>query len=143
MIGLKRAKQQAGKALLLLFIFLIFPLIQLLRIGANNDYIIIFVGSLISIVGLGGYARANLTSEVKIKSYRGMFLTMGALLPWLFACYLVLIKGFWSFVELRNGFSLSIILWAVLYIFLGYKIVKNVYEVTEFVKGVPKPAPNN
>lgn len=59
---------------------------------------------------------------------------------WAFGSYMVFYKGFWGLVELKNGFSIWVVVGSIFFILVGYSIVKNFYKITEIDRAFMKMA---
>jgi len=121
-----------GKILAASFPVFLYAIIQLTRLGNTNDYLILLPGSILSVVGAIAYEVAILIyGAKKKKSYLAMLLILIGFTPYLFGCYLVFIRGFWSIKTIINNFSFLLIIETLLSVFLGYIIVKNIYEISQ------------
>jgi hypothetical protein len=101
------------------------------------------VGSVLSVVGLLAYIFASYThGATGKKSYLGMLMALSGFMPFLFGCYLIAYQGFWGYKELSHGFSVWLIIKAVVAILLGYKIVYELDKLTQLAKSV-KPDTDN
>jgi len=128
-----------GRILIVLFPISIYSIVQLVRFGNQGDYLLLFVGSILSFIATMGYIIAELKYGVKKqKSFIAMLLAFGGFIPYLFGCYLVFIDGFWSLKELVNGFSIFITIKAILFLLLGYVIVSKFYQITKLCQDVSK-----
>lgn len=117
---------------------LLYSIIQLIRVsGGNNHYLFMIIGSFVAVVGAFIYVMASYThSATGKRSILGMFSAFAGFLPYLFGCYLVFYQGFWGFQELSTGFSIWLIIKAVVAIVLGFRIVNSMYQITEIDKSL-------
>lgn len=130
-----------GKVLVGLVPVLIYSIVQLVRHGNQSDYMLLLVGSLLSAAAMMGYIINELTNGVKgKKSFLAMFLAFAGLIPWAFGSYVVFVGGFWSLKGLADGFSILLILKALVAIFFGYMVVSNFYKITEIGKAISNKA---
>lgn len=130
-----------GKVLVGLVPVLIYSIVQLVRHGNQSDYMLLLVGSLLSAAAMMGYIINELTNGVKgKKSFLAMFLAFAGLIPWVFGSYVVFVSGFWSLKGLADGFSILLILKALVAIFFGYMVVSNFYKITEIGKAISNKA---
>ena len=133
----------AGKAATALIPVFIYSVVRLIRIGNEADYLLLLVGSILSVAAMMGYIITELTNGVKNKkSFLAMILAFGGFIPWAFGTYLVLISGFWSLSELSEGFSSFVILKAIAFVFLGYILVSNFHKITEIGEAISRGAFN-
>jgi len=133
----------AGKAVTALVPVFIYSIIQLVRIGNEADYLLLLIGSILSVVAMMGYIGNELTNGVKNKkSFIAMFLAFGGFMPWAFGTYLTIVSGFWSLTELSEGFSIFVILKAIIFVLSGYVLVSNFYKITEIGKAISRDAFN-
>lgn len=129
----------AGKILATLFPVFLYAIIQLIRFGNKNDYLTLLLGSIFSVGGAMAYEIAILTYGVKKrKSYLAMLLTFFSFITYLFGCYLVFIRGFWSVRYIITNFSLWLIIEALISIFLGYFVVRNIYKISQIGEMIRK-----
>lgn len=132
-------ERMAGRAIIALLPIFIFAIIQLVRFGNQKDYVLLLVGSILSVAGIMGYIIAELRWSVKKqKSWIAMLLIFSGFIPYLFGSYLVFIRGFWSLRELAGGFSFLIIIEVLIFIILGYEVVSKLYKITEIGKRIRK-----
>lgn len=118
-------------AFLALIPILIYSIVQLIRFGWSGNYLFLLFGSLLSFVGLIMYITNELINGIKKKkSFTAMFLVTGCLFPWFLGTYLV-INNLWALKGLVNEFSILILLRSLIFIVLGYIIVKKTYQITE------------
>jgi uncharacterized membrane protein YhdT len=135
----KHLAEIQGRAALALLPIIVFSVVQLFRYGNVSDYLLLLIGSLLSIATMFGYGIAELVWGIKKKkSFIAMFLTFAGLTPWLFGSYLVFVRGFWSLSKLPDGFSVVIIAQFLIFSFLGYKVVKAIYLMSEIGQVVSK-----
>ena len=125
-----------------LLVVIIYSIVQLIIHGAhNNQYLFMLIGSLLSIIGAFAYIFASYVyGATGKKSLLAMLCALAGFIPYLFGCYLVFYQGFWGFKELSTGFSVWLIIKAVVSILLGYRVVSSMYKITELDKSV-KPNP--
>ncbi len=127
----------AGKSVTALFPVFVYSIVQLIRLGNEDNYLFLLIGCLLSTAAIIGYIINELTNVLKNKkSFLTMFLALGGLIPWVFGSYLVFVSGFWSLKDLVDGFSSVVILKVIIFVFLGYVVVSNFYKITEIVKHI-------
>lgn len=116
-----------------LLIVLVFSVVQAIRIEfSTNDNAVLLLGSLLSMASVFGYTIAGyIYGAAGRRSYFGVLLTLGGFIPWAFGIYLIFYRGFWSLIELQNGFEFLIVIKSVAFILLGYFIVSSFYKITE------------
>ena len=121
------------KVLVPLFFIFIFSVVQVIRIGFfENDYALLLLGSLLSTISVFAYTMTGyIYGAAGRRSYLAMLLTSSGFIPWAFGIYLTFYRGFWSLIELQNGFEFLVIIKSVTFIFLGYFVVSNFYKITE------------
>lgn len=121
------------KTIIPLSLVFIFAVIQIIRIDFfESDYGLLLLGSLLSIVSVFCYTMTGyIYGASGRKSYLAMLLTISGFIPWAFGSYLVFYRGFWSLLELRNGFEIMIIAKSIFFILIGYFIVSNFYKIIE------------
>lgn len=129
-----------GKMSISSFVVFVFALVQIIRVGIfANDYLLLLLGSLLSVVTMLGYTIAGyIYGATGRKSYLATLLAFGGFVPWLFGSYLVFYRGFWMLTDLLNGFDIILIAKSIIFIFLGYFIVSNFYKITELDKKFAK-----
>lgn len=128
-----------GKAMTALTVIFVYSIVQLIRIGNQNDYLFLLIGCILSFLTMMGYIINELTNGVKgKKNFFAMFLAFGGFIPWAFGSYVVFIDGFWSLKNLTDGFSIIVILKALIFVFLGYVVVSNFYKITEIGRNISK-----
>lgn len=121
-----------GKVLVALGPVFIYAIIQLIRLGNIGDYLFLLVGSFVSFAAMMGYIVTTLNYGLKKrKSYLVMFLTFCGYIPYLFGCYLVFIRGFWFLITTFHNFSIFALIEALIFIILGYFVVKGFYRITQ------------
>lgn len=120
----------------LLVIFIIFT-IQGFRFGfLHSDYLILILGSLVSIVLIFGYGALSVaTVDGAPKRWWMSLVFFLGFLPYLFCLYLILYKGVWG---LSAAFSGEQILWVItkslFFIVFGYFALNNFYKVTALAR---------
>lgn len=131
-----------SKAILPLIPIFLFSIYKLFKYGIIGDYLLLFAGSIISIIGIYGYYLSIVIfyKEIQSKQKHHMLaiLTLSGLLPYVFACYLVLVRGLWNLKSLSNSISFLIIAKSIIFIVLGYNIVKYLYKLTLAQKNIGK-----
>src|SRR4030095_127055 len=101
-------------------------------VGNQHDYLFLLIGSLLSGVAMMGYMIFDFAYRAKGKKrFIAMFLGLGGLIPWAFASYIFFVRGLWSLTNLVDGFSIVVILKAIVYVILGYTIVSKLLKITE------------
>jgi hypothetical protein len=131
------------KALAALAVLLVYSIVQLFRLGNQSDYLFLLVGSLASSAAITGYVFAELTYGVSgRRSFLAMLLVLAGFIPWAFGSYVVFVSGFWSLKNLKYGFSMVVILKAMVLVWLGYAVVKNFWKITEVGVGMREGAFN-
>lgn len=117
------------------FIGLIYGIVRLFRYSVNDwEGWILLIGAILSQTGTIFYG-VTILAEKK-KSWWLMIFTFLGFLPYLFGCFLVFYKGFWSFKYLFNSFSFTRLIIPIIWIVLGYHITDQLYLLTEFGKAV-------
>jgi hypothetical protein len=101
--------------------------------GSAGHYIFMLVGSIVSFVGISMYTRTFFHSR-KRELLAAPSMTIAYALVFIFACYITFYQGFWGFAELRDGFSIWVILKSVIAIYLGWKLAKVTSEMSDEVK---------
>lgn len=119
-------------------IIFIYSLVQLiLHIvwlgGSIGHYLFMIVGSIVSFVGISMYTRTFFHSKKK-KLLSAPAMALAYTLVFIFACYITFYQGFWGFSELRDGFSIWVIIKSIAAIYLGWKLAKTTSEISEEVK---------
>jgi hypothetical protein len=121
-----------------------FALIQIVRFGNADDYVILVVGSCLSGAAICGYGFIPLYATYKGKLDRGKkswpltFLALAGFIPYAFGCYLIFYKGLWGLKDLFAKFSIARLFARVMFAILGYWLVYSFYLVTEFVESAAK-----
>ena len=123
----------------------IFAVVQTIRIGSvASDNRLLLIGSVLAIVSVFGYTMAGyIYGASGRKSFIAMLLAAGGFIPWAFGSYLVLYRGFWSLLELGNGFDFIVVSKSLFFIFVGYFIVSNFYKIIEADKSFINMAKKN
>ena len=121
----------AGRMLFPVIVIVVYSAFQLIRLGSsNNHYVVMLVGALISFFCISVYTRTISHPRAKqLLSSVSMLLSCGFV--FIFACYITLYQGLWGFMELRTGFSLWLVVKALVAIYLGYQLAKT----TAFISG--------
>lgn len=102
-------------------VFFITGVVQGFRSGWENGALPLMAGSVASIFGIVAYGRLLMLGEER--SFANMFSALSGLLPYLFGCYLVFYRGFWSCRVLFQDFSLYRLLASLAFIYFGYRVV--------------------
>lgn len=113
------------------FLLFLWAGIQAIR-GGGTSYLILLLADLISAVTLFAFAMLILL-KAGVKAERSWVLwiiSLGGYVPYFFGCYLVFYKGLWRLRTLLQGFSIMIILKAVVYLIIGYVIVDGIYKIS-------------
>lgn len=124
-------------------IIFIYSLVQLILHaiwlgGSSGQYIFMTIGSIVSFLCISMYTRTFFHSKRKELLSRPSML-ISYVLVFIFACYITFYQGFWGFLELRDGFSIWVILKSIVAIYLGWKIAKTTSEISEEVKNAKQP----
>lgn len=135
------------KAVSFLAALVIVYVIQIFRLGPNNRYIFIVLGSIFSIVilftsaayveGVAPFLNRHQIRNIKATLVRfiGRFSTgFGSFIPYLFGCYLFFYEGLWRVLSLIDRFSWGGVIITLAYILGGYAVVSAVYKLSEFVR---------
>ena len=101
--------------------------------GSVGHYIFMLVGSIVSFASISMYTRTFFHSRKK-EILAAPSMTIAYALVFVFACYITFYQGFWGFAELRDGFSIWVILKSVVAIYLGWKLAKVTSEISDEVK---------
>ena len=133
------------KTFIPLFLVFIFAVVQMIRIGFfASDNRLLLIGSVLTIVSAFGYIMAGyIYGASGRKSIIAMLLATGGLIPWAFGSYLVFYRGFWSLLELGNGFNFIVVGKSLFFVLVGYFIVSNFYKITEADKSFINTAKKN
>ena len=122
----------AVKAILFLIGLVIAAVVQAARHGLTTHYIVLMAGSVLSGVGMLGYALMELAAATGAgRRWLWAFLALGGFIPYLFGCYLVFYEGFWRLRRVFQGFSPWVILLALCFIVGGYLVVSAIYRISE------------
>lgn len=117
------------------FIGLIYGIVRLFKYSVNDwEGWVLFIGAVLSLIGNITYGVTILVE--KKESWRLMIFTFLAFFAYLYGCFLVFYKGFWSFKYLFISFSLLKLAVPFIWIVLGYRIVDQLYLLTEFGKAI-------
>lgn len=127
----------SSKAFFALAAVFLLAVVQLIRHGFVGDYVFLLVGSILSTGGIVGYGCLALVSKGR-RSALLVLVALGGWIPYLFGCYLVFYRGFWSLKELASGFSLLVPFKAACFVLVGYAVVSGIDKVSEFVRRVDK-----
>lgn len=111
--------------ILLLPIF-IFSIVQIIKVGNEKDYLLLFIGCILSSAFTFGYM-----AKGQKRNMRTMLLSLAGFIPWIFGLYIFFVRGIGSVFELKNDFSFVVILKAIIFIFIGYKLLGKFYQITE------------
>ena len=127
-----------GKIGIPYFIAFIYGIIRLVKYGVCDwQGAVMAIGAVLSIVGLVSYYTSYEEFHNK-KSWLGMLLAFLGFIPYLFGCFLVFYKGFWSLKYLFNSFSFWKLVAPFLWIIVGYRIVAQLHMMTEFLRAIDK-----
>jgi hypothetical protein len=131
------------KADIALFVLFLYSLIQLIRSRGNGDYLIIFLGSILSGIAIFIFLIVLMASIEKKKgtltnklSLMAFFSSQTGWLIWLYCVFIVFYKGIWSLIGLFHGFSLGLIFEAFLFVWLGYKVISNFSKITDLERAI-------
>lgn len=129
----KMSLRLAGRPLWLTFIIFIYSIIQLFRIGNQNNYLVLFIGSVVTLVSffITTVNTKEIRPELKKSLIYIMFLSIFQLIPWVFGIYIILINGLLPLNSLIINFSLVILIKSILFIYFGYVIVNNNYKIIQ------------
>lgn len=127
-----------GSASTPLFALIVFAIVQTLRFGFGTaDYVALVVGSLLSIALMFSYGMITLVRSLGRPKRTWMFFAaLGGFIPFLFFLYVILFRGLWSFVLLKNGFSGWLILRGAVFVVLGQWATYKFYQLTEFSRAM-------
>lgn len=120
----------------LIYLAIIFA-VQMFRLGVTDRYILMLAGSVLSMAVLYAYPRCAVRDGGKPeRSPVGAILAIAGFIPYLFSLYLLLYEGFWRLRLLLDGFSVAVVIVAVLYIVGGYFVLMATHKVSEFGRAV-------
>ncbi|MFH1655778.1 MAG: hypothetical protein ABH954_04120 [Candidatus Omnitrophota bacterium] len=126
-----RMSKLIGNILIPCTAVLVYGIVRLVKFQIGDlQGLIMTLGAILSTIGSFTYSLVLLVYR-KEKTWRSSFFTFLAVLPFLFGCFLVLYKGFWSFKYLFNSFSIWGLLVPIVWILLGYRIVSQLHIMTE------------
>ena len=114
-------------------------LVQGIRHGFNYDYTIFFAGGILAILALAAlplHSVAVAAGKSRNPSLAGMLVSFGGFLPYVFGLYLILYESLWRLSQLRDGFSVQVILASLLYGLLGIIVLKSVDRASSFARKV-------
>lgn len=116
-------------------IALIYGVVRLFRCGAGDwQGWLLIIGAILSFLGVITYGITIL--ETKKKSWKLFIYSLLGFFPYLLGCFLVFYKGFWSFKYLLTSFSFWKLIIPIIWIVIGYRIVSQLYLLTEFGKTI-------
>ena len=111
----------------------IYGIVRLFRYSPNDwQGWVLVIGALLAFAGSVTYGVTILDNK---KSLRNMLFAFMGFFPYLYGCFIVFYKGFWSFKFLFTSFSLGKLIIPIIWIVIGYQIVKATHILTEFGKG--------
>lgn len=120
-----------GRIMLWCFPVFVYGVVRLFRIGFFEwQGLIMIIGSLLAYSGTVCYI-VCVEAARNERSWRAMFLGVAGFLPYLFGCFLVFYKGFWSFKYLFNSFSMWGLVEPIIWIVVGYQVVLQTYNMSE------------
>lgn len=129
----------ANRMLSPIVIIFIYSLVQLIRTGGSEgSYIFMAVGSVVSFVCISMYTR-TLFHPKRRELLSAPSMLLAYVLVFIFACYITFYQGFWGLSELRDGFSILVIVKSIVAIYLGWKIARTTSVISEEVKNASKP----
>ena len=127
----------ASRATAPCFMAFIYSIYRLFRTGfVDSQGFLILIASIFAFFGTAVYF-----SHVGYrggKSWMAMTSALSGFLPYILGCYLVFYKGFWSFTYLGHGFSWRGLLGPILWILVGYRIVKYIHLLSELHESIHK-----
>lgn len=135
-----------ARVILPLFFVLVFGIVQMIRFGFDgSDYALLFLGSILSLIATCAYpATGYFYGATGKKSYFAMSLVFfESVIPLIFGAYLIFLRGFWSLMELRNGFEILIIIKSIAFIALGYIFISNFSKMTDLYRSYIDMAKKN
>lgn len=135
--------EEMGSLSLPCIIVLSYTVVRLFMIGANTDLLILVVGLILSLVATFAVSIYLIKSlqrgeMLEFSSFHHLWLlsivmTIVSFIPYLFGLYLILFKGFYL---LAIDFSYLRLLKSLIFILLGYWIVKKTRMIQEFHSSV-------
>jgi drug/metabolite transporter (DMT)-like permease len=108
-----------------MIVLLIASVVVALRGGTDRRQLLLAVGALLSAAAIFAYA---VLVSTKLKGHVGrgwapMLVTVSALIPYAFGCYLFFYEGLWRLSNLRHGFSTRVVIYSLLFTIGGYWLV--------------------
>lgn len=127
------------KILAVLVVYLILALGMGLRRGWHGTPTTLLVA--IPLAGLGqwvfGRSLLGTADGGKVaRSWSNALAAFSGFFPFILGCYLVFYQGFWGLFRLAGGFAFGSLVWSGVAIFLGYKLVRQVWIVSEYADAV-------
>lgn len=119
-----------GKTGVPLIFVVIYSIAQLIR-GNHSGWMLLGL-SIISFVAIFGYAIASyLYGATGRRSYFAMLLALGGFIPYFFGIYLLAYHGLYGLYTLLQDFMFWHLLKDLLFIWAGYSLVANFYQITQ------------
>jgi drug/metabolite transporter (DMT)-like permease len=119
-----------------MIVLLIGSVILAFRGGADQRHLLLGVGALLSAAAIFAYA-VIVSTKLKGHQARGfgpMLVTLSALIPYAFGCYLFFYEGLWRLTNLRHGFSARVVIYSFLFTIGGYWLVSATHRLSETAK---------
>jgi len=119
------------------FMAFIYGLIRVIRFHLSEwQGLTILIGATLSLMGTIAHSISIIKFKKDEKSWLGVFLSLSGFFPYLFGCFLVFYKGFWSFKYLLISFSFWKLISPAIWILLGYRIVSQFHLMTELGRSI-------
>lgn len=127
-----------SKCWLVLAVVFAFAVVQLIRFGNRHDYLFIVLGSPLCAAAIMGFGMLPELDRGQ-KSWSLFLVSQSGWLPYFFGCYLIFYRGFWRMRTLLTHFSFEYLAARLLFVVLGWYMLKWFWLLTEYVKRVERP----
>ncbi len=140
-ITLQEFKNQSGKAIIILSVFIIFSIFRIVKREYNPDHIIIII---VSILGIIGIRKLLIIGEQKIitsnkkMNLLGIFPLEIILIAGLgiLSIYVFITKGAYGIYILFKDFSFKMLLYRIVIIIVSYQLVLAVSKIQTVFKAI-------
>jgi len=106
--------------------------VQGFRNSWDSQSVQLIIGALASIGGMLSFGRSV------VRPQSGGAAAMGGLFPYLFGCYVTFVRGLYPMLSIFGDFSWTRVLTAVVFAFVGYRIVFWTWQLSEIASALTK-----
>jgi len=136
----KESKGEGNRAILVPLVTLVFAVVQGVRSGVmQSDYLWLAISGLVCTGTVLGYHLVVIMFASSTRRPRWFALPLlGGVLPGVLGFYLFGMRGIWQLVQLREGFSLEILLSGLMFSVMGGLLLGSMRRLTELSQEVER-----